>query len=53
MAKRAGVKRMALFHHDPLRTDAQIDALTAKYCDAAFTGRVEVFFARETAEIEI
>ncbi len=52
-AKRAGVKRMALFHHDPLRTDAQIDALAAKYCDAAQTGDVEVFFARETSEIEI
>lgn len=52
-AKRAGVKRMALFHHDPARIDAQIDMLTAKYCDSAYTGDMEVFFARERAEIEI
>ena len=53
MAKRAGVKGMALFHHDPVRTDAQIDALSAKYCDSAYTGDTEIFFARESAEIEI
>jgi phosphoribosyl 1,2-cyclic phosphodiesterase len=53
MAKRAGVKRMAFFHHDPVRTDAQIDELTRKYCDSVYTGDMEVFFARESAEIEI
>ena len=53
MVKRAGVKRMALFHHDPVRTDAQIDALSVKYCDSAYTGDTEIFFARESAEIEI
>ena len=51
--KRARVKRMALFHHDPVRTDAQIDALAEKYCTSANTGPMEVFFAREGAEIEI
>ena len=53
MARRTGVKRMALFHHDPVRTDAQIDALAAKYCDSAYTGDTETFIARESAEIEI
>jgi phosphoribosyl 1,2-cyclic phosphodiesterase len=53
MAKRAGVKRMALFHHDPVRTDVRIDELTTKYCDSAYTGDMEVFFARESTEIKI
>ncbi|OQY08920.1 MAG: hypothetical protein B6I30_10615 [Desulfobacteraceae bacterium 4572_187] len=53
IAKRAGVKRMALFHHDPVRTDTQIEEFTAKYCDSAYTGDTEIFFARENAEIEI
>ena len=53
MAKRASVKRMVLFHHDPVRTDAQIDALSAKYCDSAYAGDTEIIFARESAEIEI
>jgi len=53
IAKRAGVKRMALFHHDPTRTDTQIDALATKYCDPDYTGDTEIFFARESAEIEI
>ncbi len=53
MANRAGVKRMALFHHDPVRTDAQIDELTAKYCNSGHTGDTKTFFARESTEIEI
>lgn len=28
LAEAAGVKRLVLFHHDPTRTDAEIDALT-------------------------
>jgi phosphoribosyl 1,2-cyclic phosphodiesterase len=30
VAKTCGVKALALFHHDPSRTDAQIDTLTAE-----------------------
>ena len=42
---RAGVKRPALFHHVPDRTDQQIDEMAATYC---MPGRdIEVFFARE------
>lgn len=51
-ATRAGVKRMALFHHDPLRTDDQLDALATSYCTPAGSGP-EIFFAREGMEIEL
>ena len=52
-AKRAKIKRMALFHHEPVRTDAQIDELADKYCNPNYTGETEVFFAREGMEIEL
>ncbi|MFA7383612.1 MAG: MBL fold metallo-hydrolase [Desulfurivibrionaceae bacterium] len=52
-AKHAGVKALALFHHDPMRTDDQIDALSKKYCAQAGQGKTEIFFAREGAEIEV
>jgi len=52
-AKRSGVKRLALFHHDPERTDSEIDLLVDKYCAPGYAGDTEVFFAREGTEIEI
>ena len=52
-AKQAGVKSLALFHHDPMRTDDQIDALAEKYCAPAGQGTTEIFFAREGVELEI
>jgi len=52
-AKRARVKRLALFHHEPVRTDAEMDELTRKYCNQDYTGDTEVFFAREGMEIEL
>jgi phosphoribosyl 1,2-cyclic phosphodiesterase len=52
-AKRAGVKRLALFHHEPERTDAQIDELAKEFCNPGFAGDTEVFFAREGMKIEI
>ena len=35
LAQEANVRRLYLFHHDPPRTDDQIDALVAHYADAA------------------
>jgi ribonuclease BN (tRNA processing enzyme) len=29
LARAAGVPQLVLFHHDPMRTDAQLDALEA------------------------
>ena len=51
-ANRAGVKRLALFHHDPDRTDAALDELAEIYCQPGKYGNTEVFFAREGMEIE-
>ena len=52
-ANRAGVKRLALFHHDPDRTDEQMDALAATYCEPGRFGDTEVFFAREGQLVEL
>jgi phosphoribosyl 1,2-cyclic phosphodiesterase len=52
-ARRANVKRLALFHHEPLRTDAQMDELSEKYCADVGNGKPEVFFAREGMEIDL
>ena len=52
-ARRARVKRLALFHHEPLRTDAQMDDLARMYCTGGGNGEPEVFFAREGMEIEL
>ena len=50
-ANRAGVKKLALFHHDPDRTDDQIDELARIYCEPGRHGSTEIFFAREEMEI--
>ena len=52
-AMRSNVKRLALFHHDPMRTDAQIDELAEMFCGSQNTGNTEVFFAREGMQLEI
>jgi len=53
IAKRAEVAKLALLHHDPMRTDSQLDALTHKFCNSRNTGDTEVFFAREGMVIDI
>lgn len=52
-ARRAGVKSLALFHHDPTRTDAQIDEVAKRLIHPDNTGSVNAFFAREALEIEL
>lgn len=52
-AARCEVKRLALFHHDPGRTDAEIDAMTPFYCHHCNTAMMDVFFAREGMEIDL
>jgi phosphoribosyl 1,2-cyclic phosphodiesterase len=52
-ARRAGVKKLALFHHEPVRTDAQLDELAEKLFQPGLIGDMEVFFANEGRKIEI
>jgi phosphoribosyl 1,2-cyclic phosphodiesterase len=52
-AERAGVRRLALFHHDPDRSDTSLDELAARFCRSGRPGELEVFFAREGMVIEL
>ncbi|MGD8660512.1 MAG: MBL fold metallo-hydrolase, partial [Desulfobacterales bacterium] len=52
-ARRASVKRLAICHHDPLRTDSQIDEFSEIYCSKEVSGNMDTFFAREGMQIEI
>ncbi|MDR1316290.1 MAG: MBL fold metallo-hydrolase [Spirochaetales bacterium] len=53
-ADRAGVKKLYFFHHDPLRTDSQLEALAQKYCcgDGAETFS-KINIAREGVMFEV
>jgi phosphoribosyl 1,2-cyclic phosphodiesterase len=53
-AHKAGVKHLALFHHDPLRSDAEFDALLARFASAV-KGKtsMKVSLAEEGKTIEI
>ena len=52
-ALRSQVNRLALFHHDPMRTDAQLDALAEMHCDSHGSDSTRVFFAREGMLLEL
>jgi phosphoribosyl 1,2-cyclic phosphodiesterase len=52
----AGCKRVALFHHDPTRTDeelAKIERLAQKRVARIRNHRIEVFAAREGLEVDL
>lgn len=49
LAEAAGARTLALFHHDPLRTDDEIDALVVAHAG----GRVEVIGAAEGLTIDL
>lgn len=50
---RSGVKQLALMHHDPDRTDAQLDSLAETFCGKKSPPNMHAFFAREGMEIEL
>lgn len=52
-ANRANVKKMAFFHHEPVRSDAQMDELAKDFCEPGKYGDTEIFFARDGLEIEL
>lgn len=54
VASKAGVKKLLLFHHDPLRTDRELDFIEAKIRESvAGKTDMEVTVAREGLEIEV
>jgi hypothetical protein len=54
-AHRAGAKRLLLFHHDPDRSDAQLEVLERRIRSGvqASGSALEVFVAREGMEVEV
>jgi len=52
-AKKAQIGTLALLHHDPMRTDSQIDELADRLCNPKFSGDTQAFFAREDTAVEI
>jgi ribonuclease BN (tRNA processing enzyme)/CheY-like chemotaxis protein len=53
VARFAGVKRLALTHHDPLRNDEALDALIERLSASGDAAGLEVFAAAEGHEIEL
>ena len=52
-AEAAGCRRLALIHHDPMRTDAAIDALSGRYSGVRPESGLDVCFAREGLSIAL
>ena len=54
-ASRAGVKRLLLFHHDPDRSDEELERLERRIrAQVAERGsQLQVFVAREGMEVEV
>jgi phosphoribosyl 1,2-cyclic phosphodiesterase len=50
-AETAGCRRLALIHHDPMRSDAELDGLSGRYSGRRAGSGLEVCFAREGASI--
>jgi len=53
VAQRSQVKKLALFHHDILRTDNQLETMGPLYCGTNGNREFHSFFAREGMEIII
>lgn len=52
-ARRAAVKRLVIFHHDPLRTDSQIDDIAQGLNHSRKKHGLEVIFAREGMTLKV
>ncbi len=52
-AARAGVKKMFMFHYEPMRDDGEHDTLAAAFCEPGRYGDLEVVFSREGMRVEI
>ncbi len=49
----AGVKKLALFHHDPSRTDAQLDQVKQTMQQAYASKNIDIFPAYEGMEVDL
>ncbi len=52
-ATRAKVKKLVFIHHDPTRTDADLDFLGKRFTSGRQRGMPEILFAREGMELEL
>ena len=52
-AQRAAVKRLVIFHHDPQRTDSQINNIAKQLGYGKKEDKLEIIFAREGMTLEI
>jgi phosphoribosyl 1,2-cyclic phosphodiesterase len=52
-ARRAGSRRLVLFHHDPLHTDEQLERILARANEVTASGDGEVELAREGMTFEL
>jgi phosphoribosyl 1,2-cyclic phosphodiesterase len=52
-ARRAGARRLVLFHHDPLHTDGQMEGVLARAKELNASGPGEVELAREGMSFEL
>ena len=52
-ATRAAVKRLVIFHHDPLRTDSQIDDISQRLGRGQQPENIEIIFAREGMTLKV
>jgi len=53
LAGKAGVKRLALFHHDPAHDDDQLDEILAPVIECAAKLGVDAFAARERTSVVV
>lgn len=52
-ARRARVKCLVLCHHDPMRTDSQIDDISERICRAQLSKDLEIIFARDGMTLKV
>jgi ribonuclease BN (tRNA processing enzyme) len=52
-ARAAGVRRLAMFHHDPMRSDRELEALYDQVADAVGNDQEPPLIAREGLEITL
>lgn len=53
LARKLEIRSTALFHHEPVRTDEQLDDLAKQHCRSGGSGSPEIFFAREGMQVEL